>query len=75
MNLAEHHANAIVGLTYSPIAHSPKGISNYHSFIAKAGCNRTPAAGAAACSYRLQLLNTAIISNALKSNYAYAKGI
>jgi hypothetical protein len=52
--------NAILGLSYSPLAYCPEGIFPYHFFTAKTGCNRIVVAKAAACSYRLLPLNTLI---------------
>jgi hypothetical protein len=60
MKLAEHLMNAILGLSYSPLAYCPEGIFPYHFFTAKTGCNRIAVAKAAACSYRLLPLNTLI---------------
>ncbi len=74
MNLAEHHMNAIMGLRYSPIAHSPEGIfHNYHLFY------QTPAVTEYLLQWPPHVLTgynfstLQLFSNALKSNYAYAK--
>jgi hypothetical protein len=58
MNLAEHHMNALVGLYYSSTPCMPRGASYYHLFTLLTGNNGTLVAKAAACLYRLQLLNT-----------------
>lgn len=61
MNLAEQHTNAIVGLYHTLIPLTPRGVFYYYFFALKPGNNCTPVARAAACSYRLPLLNTVII--------------
>lgn len=60
MNLAENHMNAIVGLHQSSTPCIPRGASYYHLITLITGNNGTLVANAAACSYRLQLLNTTI---------------
>lgn len=61
MNLAEHHMKAIVGLCHTTSTRITRGTSYYHLFTLITGNCCTLVAIAAACSNRLQLLNTLFI--------------
>lgn len=61
MNLAEHYMNAIEGLCHTSTPSIPRGAFHYYFPVFDVGGNGMLNARPTACSYRLQLLNTAFI--------------